>query len=65
MDPLVSTKSGLIRGLGTDSGYAQFLGVPYAEVNKSNPFGVRFIYCIQLFHAKCLSIKPRFVRTEF
>ncbi|XP_022818121.1 bile salt-activated lipase-like [Spodoptera litura] len=39
VDPLVSTKSGLIRGLLTDSGYAQFLGVPYAEVNKSNPFG--------------------------
>ncbi|KAH9642995.1 hypothetical protein HF086_013556 [Spodoptera exigua] len=39
VDPLVSTKSGLIRGLRTNSGYAQFLGIPYAEVNKTNPFG--------------------------
>nr|WOZ07770.1 carboxylesterase CarE6 [Agrotis ipsilon] len=38
LDPLVSTKSGLIRGLQSDHGYAKFLGVPYAVVDQNNPF---------------------------
>lgn len=42
LDPLVATNKGLIRGLRSDEGYAQFLGVPYAVVDKNNPFGVRF-----------------------
>ncbi|XP_022818156.1 cholinesterase 2-like [Spodoptera litura] len=42
VDPLVSTRSGLIRGLRINGGYAQFLGIPYAEVDKSNPFGPAF-----------------------
>ncbi|KAJ8705290.1 hypothetical protein PYW07_011117 [Mythimna separata] len=39
IDPLVSTKGGLIRGLQSEDGYAQFLGVPYAVVDENNPFG--------------------------
>ncbi|KAJ8705291.1 hypothetical protein PYW07_011118 [Mythimna separata] len=39
IDPLVSTKGGLIRGLLSEDGYAQFLGVPYAVVDENNPFG--------------------------
>uniref|UniRef100_A0A2A4JU91 Carboxylic ester hydrolase n=1 Tax=Heliothis virescens TaxID=7102 RepID=A0A2A4JU91_HELVI len=39
VDPLVSIKGGLIRGLQSSEGYAQFLGVPYAVVDESNPFG--------------------------
>ncbi|XP_022817752.1 cholinesterase 2-like [Spodoptera litura] len=39
VDPLVSTKKGLIRGLQSNEGYAEFLGIPYAVVDKSNPFG--------------------------
>ncbi|KAJ8707441.1 hypothetical protein PYW08_010693 [Mythimna loreyi] len=39
IDPLVSTKGGLIRGLQSEDGYAQFLGVPYAVVDANNPFG--------------------------
>lgn len=44
VDPLVSTRSGLIRGLRIIGGYAQFLGIPYAEVDRTNPFGVRFLF---------------------
>ncbi|XP_022818112.1 esterase FE4-like [Spodoptera litura] len=39
LDPLVSTNRGLIRGLLSSEGYAKFLGIPYAEVDKNNPFG--------------------------
>ncbi|XP_035449861.2 cholinesterase 2-like [Spodoptera frugiperda] len=39
VDPLVSTNKGLIRGLRSDEGHAKFLGVPYAVVDKNNPFG--------------------------
>ncbi|XP_041969252.1 acetylcholinesterase-like [Aricia agestis] len=40
IDPLVDTKQGLIRGLKADDGdYSMFLGIPYATVDKSNPFG--------------------------
>ncbi|CAH2064849.1 unnamed protein product, partial [Iphiclides podalirius] len=40
LDPLVDTKKGLIRGLqASDGDYAMFLGIPYARVNDSNPFG--------------------------
>ncbi|PZC78409.1 hypothetical protein B5X24_HaOG200116 [Helicoverpa armigera] len=39
VDPLVNTKGGLIRGLRSENGYAMFLGIPYAVVNKDNPFG--------------------------
>ncbi|CAH2989288.1 unnamed protein product [Chilo suppressalis] len=40
VDPLVDTEVGLIRGLTSDQGsYSMFLGIPYATVNASNPFG--------------------------
>ncbi|XP_072939633.1 bile salt-activated lipase-like [Epargyreus clarus] len=40
LDPLVDTKIGLIRGLrASDGDYSMFLGIPYAKVNESNPFG--------------------------
>ncbi|CAG9577495.1 unnamed protein product [Danaus chrysippus] len=40
VDPLVQTKSGLIRGLKADDGnYSMFLGVPYARINETDPFG--------------------------
>ncbi|CAK1592678.1 unnamed protein product [Parnassius mnemosyne] len=40
LDPLVNTKKGLIRGLqASDGDYSMFLGIPYARVNDSNPFG--------------------------
>ncbi|OWR53773.1 carboxyl/choline esterase CCE006a [Danaus plexippus plexippus] len=40
VDPLVQTKSGLIRGLRADDGhYSMFLGIPYAEINVNDPFG--------------------------
>ncbi|CAG9796516.1 unnamed protein product [Diatraea saccharalis] len=40
VDPLVDTELGLIRGLTSDDGsYSMFLGIPYATVNVSNPFG--------------------------
>ncbi|XP_073967562.1 esterase FE4-like [Choristoneura fumiferana] len=38
-DPLVSTSVGLIRGLrAPDGDYSMFLGIPYAIVDKANPF---------------------------
>ena len=41
IDPLVGSKVGLIRGIrSADSDYAMFLGIPYATVDRSNPFGV-------------------------
>lgn len=40
-DSVVNTKLGQIRGTKADDGdYFMFLGIPYAQVNKSNPFGV-------------------------
>nr|AGG20205.1 carboxylesterase ae17 [Bombyx mori] len=40
IDPLVDTKVGLIRGLTSEDGsYSMFMGIPYANVNYSNPFG--------------------------
>lgn len=39
VDPLVSTKVGLIRGLRDENGYTKFLGVPYGKVGE-NIFGV-------------------------
>ncbi|KOB58243.1 Carboxyl/choline esterase [Operophtera brumata] len=40
IDPLVDTKLGLIRGLKSSDGqYSMFMGIPYAPVNKINPFG--------------------------
>ncbi|CAK1592681.1 unnamed protein product [Parnassius mnemosyne] len=45
LDPLVSTKKGLIRGLqASDGDYSMFLGIPYARVNQSNPFGPSLPY---------------------
>ncbi|XP_041983342.1 esterase FE4-like isoform X2 [Aricia agestis] len=45
LDPLVDTNQGLIRGLQADDGaYSKFLGIPYAQVNSSNPFGGSFPY---------------------
>lgn len=41
IDPLVQTKLGLIRGLrASDGDYSMFMGIPYATVDESNPFGV-------------------------
>ncbi|KAM3958209.1 cholinesterase-like [Aphomia sociella] len=41
LDPLVDSNAGLIRGLhATDGDYSMFLGIPYARVNESNPFGI-------------------------
>lgn len=43
IDPLVDTKVGLIRGLTSEDGsYSMFMGIPYANVNYSNPFGVSY-----------------------
>ncbi|KAL4711654.1 hypothetical protein ACJJTC_011362 [Scirpophaga incertulas] len=40
-NPIVSTNLGTIEGLFADDGdYSMFLGIPYAKVNASNPFGV-------------------------
>ncbi|KAL0883579.1 hypothetical protein ABMA27_015730 [Loxostege sticticalis] len=40
VDPLVNTNLGLIRGVrASDGDYAMFMGIPYAKVNASNPFG--------------------------
>ncbi|CAG9791743.1 unnamed protein product [Diatraea saccharalis] len=40
VDPLVNTDLGLIRGVrAADGDYSMFLGIPYAKVNASNPFG--------------------------
>ncbi|KAH9628128.1 hypothetical protein HF086_018344 [Spodoptera exigua] len=40
-NPVIDTKVGPIRGLrATDGDYSMFLGIPYAVVNKTNPFGV-------------------------
>ncbi|XP_068627237.1 esterase FE4-like [Battus philenor] len=45
LDPLVDTKRGLIRGLqASDGDYSMFLGIPYARVNNSNPFGPSLPY---------------------
>lgn len=44
IDPLVDSKVGLIRGLRADDGdYSMFLGIPYATVDRSNPFGVSYL----------------------
>ncbi|XP_063375332.1 esterase FE4-like [Cydia amplana] len=40
VDPLVHTNVGLIKGLkASDGDYSMFLGIPYASVDKENPFG--------------------------
>ncbi|XP_063822408.1 cholinesterase 2-like [Ostrinia nubilalis] len=40
VDPLVDSKIGLIRGLTAPDGtYSMFLGIPFATVDPSNPFG--------------------------
>ncbi|KAJ2950801.1 hypothetical protein O0L34_g9067 [Tuta absoluta] len=40
IDPLVQTKVGLIRGLrALDGDYSMFMGIPYAKINETNPFG--------------------------
>ncbi|CAK1603850.1 unnamed protein product [Parnassius mnemosyne] len=45
LEPLVQTKKGLIRGLhASDGDYSMFLGIPYARVNESNPFGPSMPY---------------------
>ncbi|KAF9824444.1 hypothetical protein SFRURICE_002505 [Spodoptera frugiperda] len=37
--PTVITKKGTIKGLQAEDGYSMFLGVPYALVDESDPFG--------------------------
>lgn len=46
VDPLVLISSqGLVRGhRATDGDYSMFLGVPYAQVDPENPFGVSGIF---------------------
>lgn len=46
VDPVVHTKVGVIRGqAATDGDYNMFRGIPYAKVDKTNPFGVStYIY---------------------
>ncbi|CAK1551640.1 unnamed protein product [Leptosia nina] len=40
IDPLVLIEQGLVRGLiSNDGSYSSFLGIPYAQVNLSDPFG--------------------------
>ncbi|KOB69017.1 Uncharacterized protein OBRU01_17376 [Operophtera brumata] len=40
INPLVETKLGLIRGIrATDGEYSMYMGIPYAYINESNPFG--------------------------
>ncbi|CAH4036487.1 unnamed protein product [Pieris brassicae] len=40
IDPLVLIDQGLVRGLiSSDGSYSSFLGIPYAQVDISNPFG--------------------------
>ncbi|XP_049865263.1 juvenile hormone esterase-like [Pectinophora gossypiella] len=40
VDPLVDTNVGLIRGQqATDGDYSMFMGIPYAKISDSNPFG--------------------------
>lgn len=42
VDPLVLISGqGLVRGRkASDGSYSEFLGIPYAQVDKDNPFGV-------------------------
>lgn len=41
VDPLVRVDQGLVRGQkATDGDYSTFLGIPYAQVDLKNPFGV-------------------------
>lgn len=41
VDPLVLINQGLVKGQrATDGDYSTFLGIPYAQVDETNPFGV-------------------------
>lgn len=41
LDLVVNTNVGSVRGLRAEDGdYAMFLGIPYADIDKNNPFGV-------------------------
>lgn len=41
VDPLVLIDQGLVRGEKSSNGqYSSFLGIPYAQVDYENPFGV-------------------------
>lgn len=45
VDPLVLIGQGLVRGTkSSDGSYSSFLGVPYAQVDLNNPFGVSFYF---------------------
>lgn len=47
VDPLVLIEQGLVRGQKSkDNVYSSFLGIPYAKVDASNPFGVSTIIVI-------------------
>lgn len=49
VDPLVSTGVGLIRGVkAPDGDYSMFLGIPFAEVDAANPFGVSSYFLFTL-----------------
>ncbi|XP_073967344.1 esterase B1-like [Choristoneura fumiferana] len=44
-NPIVNTKLGIMRGkAATDGDYNMFLGIPYAKVNKTYPFGPALPY---------------------
>lgn len=51
VDPLVLIDQGLVKGQrATDGDYSSFLGIPYAEVDENNPFGVStYIYIYVYF----------------
>lgn len=68
IDPLVNTNVGLIRGLRANDGdYSMFLGIPFAQVDVNNPFGVS-IYLEMYFTTFSLSesfkIELEFVRNS-
>ena len=63
VDPLVDTNVGLIRGLRADDGdYAMFLGIPYAQVDPENPFGVSSCnyFCLLPYNFEKLTLTRTF-----
>lgn len=43
--------------------YNTFLGVPYAEVNEYNPFGVSLVFCF-FFNSDCLNVSSFLLKTK-
>lgn len=56
INPTVNTTLGLIRGVRAEDGdYYMFMGIPFAQVNMSNPFGVSLLFFILLLPKKVIS----------